>query len=236
MLLPSICWSDANLDKLFDEIRPRTVINCAAWRRSLLRETESGLIYRTNFLLTSKILARAEAHKVSCYLHAGSSSEYGDNAAAPAEDAPSAPNSDYAVSKVACAQLIHFYGKKKRLPCANLRLYSIYGPLRGLLPLDPGARAGGPWRDAIPTWSDPISRATSSTPTTSSRASSTRLLNLKEEDYGESFNVGSERRKTTIRDASAAAARDVFRAQGRAGVSLHAGKDLGRFGLVCVDE
>ena len=59
----------------------------------------------------------------------GSSSEYGDNASGPAEHAPLAPNSDYAVSKVAAASLIYFYGKRKHLPCANLRLYSVYGPL-----------------------------------------------------------------------------------------------------------
>ena len=34
-----------------------------------------------------------------------------------------------AVSKVAAAGLIHYYGKKQGLPCVNLRLYSVYGPL-----------------------------------------------------------------------------------------------------------
>ena len=46
-----------------------------------------------------------------------------------ARTSPTAPNSDYAVSKVAAANLLHYYGKKKGLPCANLRLYSVYGPL-----------------------------------------------------------------------------------------------------------
>ena len=39
----------------------------------------------------------------------------------PRETDPAAPNSDYAVSKVAAANLIYFFGKKKKLPCANLR-------------------------------------------------------------------------------------------------------------------
>ncbi len=73
--------------------------------------------------------APAGSAAIACYVHAGSSSEYGDNAAGPAERDPTAPNSDYAVSKVAAANLIYYYGKSKRLPCANLRLYSVYGPL-----------------------------------------------------------------------------------------------------------
>lgn len=197
---------DANLDKLFDDVRPRTVFNCAAYGAYSF-ETESALIYRTNFLLTAKVLARAEARKISCYLHAGSSSEYGDNAAAPAEDAPPAPNSDYAVSKIACANLIHFYGKKKRLPCANLRLYSIYGPLEDSSRLIPAlVRAGAEGR--YPDFVDPEVSRDFVYADDVVESFVDAALNLKEEDYGESFNVGSGK-KTTIRDI-AAAARDVF--------------------------
>ena len=92
-------------------------------------ETDSHLIYRTNFQFATRLLPRLEDRSIACYVHAGSSSEYGDMAAGPGEMDPTAPNSDYAVSKVATASLIYFHGKRKRLPCANLRLYSVYGPL-----------------------------------------------------------------------------------------------------------
>ena len=62
-------------------------------------------------------------------MHAGSSSEYGDKAAGPGEQDPTAPNSDYAVSKVATANLIYYLRQAKAFPCANLRLYSVFGPL-----------------------------------------------------------------------------------------------------------
>ena len=79
--------------------------------------------------LHPKILHRLESHETACYVHAGSSSEYGEKASGPTElDLPD-PNSDYSVSKVACANLISYMGRKKHFPCANLRLYSVYGPL-----------------------------------------------------------------------------------------------------------
>src|SRR5690606_9804676 len=58
---------------------------------------------------------------------AGSSSEYGLNAAAPDEDAPLSPNSHYAVTKASAAQMIKFYGIIKEFPVLNLRYYSVYG-------------------------------------------------------------------------------------------------------------
>jgi glycosyltransferase involved in cell wall biosynthesis len=50
------------------------------------------------------------------------------NCAAPTEDAPLQPNSHYAVTKAAAAQMIKFYGTIKEMPVLNLRYYSIYGP------------------------------------------------------------------------------------------------------------
>src|SRR5205085_625671 len=108
---------DSNLDSLLNEIKPRTVFNCVAYGAYSF-ERDSQLIYQTNFNFTCRLLARLESRNIACYVHAGSSSEYGDNATAPAEDDPTAPNSDYAVSKVASANLLYFYGKRKGFPCA----------------------------------------------------------------------------------------------------------------------
>ena len=40
----------------------------------------------------------------------------------------SIPNSQYAISKAAASNAITFYGKIKKFPVVNLRLYSVYGP------------------------------------------------------------------------------------------------------------
>jgi polyisoprenyl-phosphate glycosyltransferase len=131
-------------------------------------------------------------------VHAGSSSEYGDHASGPLEDEVPAPNSHYSVSKVAAASLINYLGKKKGLPCANLRLYSAYGPLEDSSRLIPnivhfGAAGGYPElvdprvsRDFI--YVDDVVHAFVDVG-----------LKLSEADYGESFNIGTGR-KTTIGD------------------------------------
>src|SRR4029077_14509949 len=108
--------------------RPRTVFNCIAYGAYSF-ETDGELILRTNLMSTHTLLERLSQSHLAAYIHARSWSEYGENAAGPDEQAFLAVNSEYAVSKAACPHLIHFYGKQHGLPAANLRLYSVYGPL-----------------------------------------------------------------------------------------------------------
>jgi len=188
---------DSNLDALLEGVKPRTIFDCIAYGAYSF-ETDRELIYRTNFNLTSRLLGRLDPRSLSCYVHAGSSSEYGDNSSGPQEDEPCAPNSHYSVSKVAAASLINYLGKKKGLPCANLRLYSAYGPLEDSSRLIPnivhfGASGGYPElvdprvsRDFI--YVDDVAQAFIDVG-----------LKLREADYGESFNIGTGR-KTTIGD------------------------------------
>lgn len=188
---------DADLESLFAGIAPRTVFNCVSYGGYSF-ETDFRLIYRTNFNLTTRLLHLMEKRSISCYVHSGSSSEYGDNCTAPDETAPTAPNSDYAVSKVACAALINYFGHKKGLPCANLRLYSVYGPLEDSSRLIPNVIRHG-MTGSYPNFVHPdISRDFIYIDDVVEAFIAT-ALNLKEEDYGESFNIGSGS-KTTIAD------------------------------------
>lgn len=61
------------------------------------------------------------------FIHAGSSTEYGNKCAGPDEDSPLKPRTDYACSKACASNLIYTYGKMRGLKCANLRLYHVYG-------------------------------------------------------------------------------------------------------------
>ncbi|MGA9116836.1 MAG: NAD-dependent epimerase/dehydratase family protein [Bacteroidota bacterium] len=112
---------------LFDRFRFRTVFQFAAYG-AYARQDDVDLIYRTNTLGLVHLLEIASAHGFSAFVHAGSSSEYGLNSAAPAEDAPLVPNSHYAVTKVAASYLATYYGRVQKLPVLNLRYYSVYGP------------------------------------------------------------------------------------------------------------
>ncbi len=195
---------DSNLDALLDDVRPRTIFDCVAYGAYSF-ETDSQLIYRTNFHLLTRLLARLESRSIACFVHAGSSSEYGDNAAGPTEDAPIRPNSDYAVSKVAAANLISYYGKRKRFPCANLRLYSVYGPFEDSARLIPNIVRLG-LEGTYPEFVNPAVSRDFVYVDDVTEAFVDTALNLAPTDYGESFNIGTGAQDHDRRGRNAVAA------------------------------
>ncbi|MEP6652172.1 MAG: NAD-dependent epimerase/dehydratase family protein [Myxococcales bacterium] len=197
-LLVDSCRND-----LLDRIKPRTIFNCVGCGGYPF-EDDPALIYETNFNLTARLLRRLEGLKIACYVHSGSSSEYGDNAAGAKEDAPGEPNSDYAVSKISSAALLRYYGKKRSLPCANLRLFAAYGPLEDASRLIPTLIKCG-LEGTFPSFVDGnISRDFVYVGDVSEAYIDT-ALNLRAPFFGESFNIGSGR-KTTIADVAKTAA------------------------------
>jgi nucleoside-diphosphate-sugar epimerase/glycosyltransferase involved in cell wall biosynthesis len=195
---------DANLDQLLSTVQPRTVFNCVAYGAYSF-ETDEQLIYTTNFNLTSRIIERLLPRNIACYVHAGSSSEYGDEASAPTEQAQPRPNSHYAVSKVATAYLLKFHGAKSKFPCANLRLYSVYGPYEDSERLIPSVVRNGVRGEYPPFVRPDISRDFVYVDDACEAFIDTALY-LEPGAYGESFNVGSGK-KTTIADVAAIAAK-----------------------------
>lgn len=198
---------EANLDALLESARPRTIFNCVAYGGYHF-QADRDLIYRTNFDLTAKLLQRLVAQRIAAYVHAGSSSEYGDFAAGPSEEALPVPNSDYAVSKVACANLVRYYGRKHDLPCANLRLYTVYGPLEDASRLMPTViREGVEGR--LPEFVAPDISRDFVYIQDACEAFLDTALHLAPGAYGDSFNIGTGR-QTTIAEV-ATLARQVFR-------------------------
>jgi polyisoprenyl-phosphate glycosyltransferase len=190
---------DSSLDQLLQRVKPRTILDCVAFGAYSF-ETEIQLIYQTNFSFKTRLLERSVTREIECYVHAGSSSEYGDNAAGPDERAPLEPNSHYAVSKAAAANLISFYGRHRGLPCVNLRLYSVYGPWEDSSRLIPNLIRRG-LEGGFPEFVNPeISRDFIYVDDVTS-AFVCAALHLKPADYGQSFNIGSGQR-TTIAELS----------------------------------
>ena len=136
--------SNNSVEQTFEQYKPRTIFNLAAYG-AYSKQKNINLTYETNVIGTVNILENCTDETV--YIHAGSSSEYGFNCAAPKETDPVKPNSHYAVSKVSAAYLIEFYAKVHQRKALNLRLYSIYGaweePDRLIPRLIEEARKGG---------------------------------------------------------------------------------------------
>lgn len=115
------------VESLFKQYRFQTIFDLAAYG-AYSKQDNVELIYETNFIGLLNLLEISSQFSIKAFVHAGSSSEYGLNAAAPKEEAPLQPNSHYAVTKAGAAHMIKYYGTVKEMPVANLRYYSIYGP------------------------------------------------------------------------------------------------------------
>ena len=197
---------ESNLDGLLADIKPRTVFNCVAYGAYSF-QTDASLIYQTNFNLTERIVRKLHEIGVNAYIHAGSSSEYGDASAGPNESDEPMPNSDYAVSKVACANLLRYYGRKHGFPGINLRLYSVYGPLEDASRLIPAVVRKGLDGEYPEFVSPDISRDFVYVDDCC-EAFIDAAIGMRPEVYGASLNIGAGQ-KTSIADV-AAAARAVF--------------------------
>ena len=198
--------SAAELRQMVDAIRPRTVFNCAAYGAYSF-ETDTDLIYRTNFTALVTLVGLLSPDELAAFVHAGSSSEYGTNAAGPLETDPPLPNSHYAVSKAAASQFITYAGQTLRLPIVNLRLYSAYGPLEDASRLIPNlvnhALDGG-----YPPFVSPETSRDFVYVDDICDAFIRAAARMTPEIHGESFNIGTGTRTTIC--GVAEAARDVF--------------------------
>ena len=92
----------AEVSRMIGAINPATIMHCAAYGAYSF-ETDARLIYQTNFQALITLVEAARRGPLKAIIHAGSSSEYGRNCAAPRETDPLVPNSHYAVSKAAAA-------------------------------------------------------------------------------------------------------------------------------------
>lgn len=108
-------------------VGPRTIFDCTSFGAYSF-EQDYERVHATNYLSFIRLLEEVAKMELAAFVHAGSSSEYGLNSAAPAEDGSLVPNSHYAVSKVAASAAIAYFGKVRDVPVANLRLYAVYGP------------------------------------------------------------------------------------------------------------
>jgi nucleoside-diphosphate-sugar epimerase/glycosyltransferase involved in cell wall biosynthesis len=194
-----------NLMALLDRVQPATVFDCMAYGAYSF-EQDVERMYQTNVVFKQELIERLLERGTHCYVHAGSSSEYGAQAAAPDEAVAAAPNSHYAVTKNAAAGLVYYAGHHRGLRCANLRLYSVYGPLEDRSRLIPTLVAHAAQR-RLPPFVDPDTARDFLYVDDAVRAFLCAAVLLRPDHYGASFNVGSGR-KTTIRELAYLAKRE----------------------------
>ena len=196
----------AAVQNLVASLNPQTVFDCVAYGAYSF-EKDDKLIYQTNFLAVTSLVGMLADRPFSAYVHAGSSSEYGTNCAAPPESGPYDPNSHYAVSKLAVSNYLSYMGKSHSFPCVNLRLYSVYGALE-----DTGRLIPMLVRHALAGTLPPLVDARTSRDFVHvddvCHAFILAAAKMHPGLYGENLNIGSGR-KTTIGEL-ATAAKSVF--------------------------
>jgi dolichol-phosphate mannosyltransferase len=191
---------------VMESIRPATVFDCVAYGAYSF-EKDPARIYDTNVLFKLWLIELLYELKAHCYIHAGSSSEYGERADQPTEDNVLLPNSHYAASKASTSGLIYFAGKHRGMRCANLRLYSVYGPLEEPSRLIPSLVSAA-LRGTYPPLVDSAVSRDFLYVEDACESFIRAALSLAPEYYGHSFNVGTGV-STTIGEL-AILARDLF--------------------------
>jgi len=119
---------DTDLDALLEGVTH--VFHLAAqagvrksWGRDFRAYTEN------NIEATQVLLEACLGRSVERFVHASSSSVYGDNASIPMrEDALPRPVSPYGVTKLSAEQLGYLYFVNHRVPAVAMRYFTVYGP------------------------------------------------------------------------------------------------------------
>ena len=193
---PNLAFLDlldvSSIGDLFRRLLPKTIFHCAAYGAYSF-QTDTDRIHRTNFVTLIRMLDAVIRSGVSAFVHAGSSSEYGLNAAAPQEGAARQPNSHYAISKSAASDLIGYYGHVLKAPCCNLRLYSVYGPYEDSSRLIPNLVRNG-FEHRLPPFVAPETARDFIHVDDVVAAFVTAAARMRPEIAGEAFNIATGRR------------------------------------------
>ncbi|MCL1825331.1 MAG: NAD-dependent epimerase/dehydratase family protein [Betaproteobacteria bacterium] len=187
-------------------IEPRVIFDCSSYGAYSF-EQDAERIHTINYASFLRLLEEITRLPLHAYIHAGSSSEYGLNANAPAEDALLLPNSHYAVSKCAAAAAISYFGKCRDVPVVNLRLYSVYGSFEDSSRLVP-VLCEHASRGVLPPFAKPETSRDFIHIDDVVAAFIQAALRMTPEIAGESFNIGSGA-QTSLAEL-AALARDLF--------------------------
>jgi nucleoside-diphosphate-sugar epimerase len=108
-------------------IRPEKVFHLATYG-GFTFQRDIDAIYAANFTGTVNLVHSCEKVGFDCFIHTGSSSEYGIKTVPMKETDLLEPLGDYAVSKAAATQFCRSEALQKGLPIATLRVFSPYGP------------------------------------------------------------------------------------------------------------
>lgn len=192
--------NQSQIREMIKRLMPRTIFYLVS-HGAYSFQNDSTNIFTTNLVSLvsfTGIVEELYEGALPKLIHAGSSSEYGLNSVKPTETAIKNPDSAYSVSKNAASLWLEYLGRAKQFPCANLRLYSVYGPYEDSSRLIPQLVFNGIDNGYPPLVNPEVSRDFVFV-LDAVQAFIKAAINLKFETYGQSFNIGSGT-QSSIRD------------------------------------
>lgn len=133
-ILPKVQTIDADLldyPKLHrgvHDFEPEYIFHSATYGAYPDDQKDEYLMIQTNIVGTCNLLKATCDIPYRCFIHAGSSSEYGIKERPMAEDDPLAPVNSYGVTKASATLLCRMFAKRERKNVVILRPFSVYGP------------------------------------------------------------------------------------------------------------
>ena len=118
------------IDNLFNEYKPRVVVNLAAQAGVRYSITNPDAYIKSNLIGFYNILEACRHNPVEHLVYASSSSVYGTNKKVPysTDDKVDNPVSLYAATKKSNELMAHAYSKLYNIPSTGLRFFTVYGP------------------------------------------------------------------------------------------------------------
>ena len=121
---------DREINKLFQEYKPKTVVNLAAQAGVRYSIDNPAAYINSNIVGFGNILEACRHNHIEHLIFASSSSVYGGNTNVPFSESQCVdhPVSLYAASKKTNELMAHTYSHLFSLPCTGLRFFTVYGP------------------------------------------------------------------------------------------------------------
>ena len=104
------------------------VVNSIGYVDHKLMKNGGDDVFKNHFLASKNLIFNLNRKYLKCFLHLGSSDEYGDNSSPQLEEAREAPISPYSFAKVATCHMLQMLHRTENFPAIILRLFLVYGP------------------------------------------------------------------------------------------------------------
>ncbi len=117
-----------DLKKFLNNKKIDYVINTSGCINHTLFKDGGNHVFENHFSATKNLINLLDREHLKCFIHLGSSDEYGKNISPISEIQRESPISPYSFAKVATSYLLQMLKITEQFPAIILRLFLVYGP------------------------------------------------------------------------------------------------------------